>query len=511
MTSSGAKKITVLIPCFNEEKGIADVIKKFPQEKVKDRGYSLEIVIIDNNSTDNTAEVARSMGATVIHESKKGKGNAMKAGFYYISEDTDYVVMLDGDDTYRPQEILNLIEPLELEVGDVVIGSRLSGYISEGSMTTVSRIGNVLFSFLVRSFYRVKVTDVLTGYFAWKREAIERLRPHLKSHGFTIEMEMVTKMARMGEKIQCVPISYDVRKGETKISAFKDGMIILQTFIKNIFWKPTITTTGLILNNVVVESKKEIDSNYGWENRLSVVIPALNEEKGIALVIKQIPVTELSRMGYEVEILVVDNASTDKTAEIAKAHGAKVISQPLRGYGNAYKAGFENATGYIIATGDADMTYPFDSLPKLITLLKEKDLDFMTTDRLTTLNPAVMTYSHIIGNWLLSLLTRLLFSWPFRDSQSGMWIFKREIWKHLDVKSSGMPFSQELKIDAYVKGFNCAEAIIEYRPRVGEVKLNTVKDGIRNMSHLFMKRLSYLGSTSLYFQKNISNSLQKSD
>src|SRR5580698_8071477 len=100
------KKITVLIPCYNEEGGIGAVIKSFPVERLNSFGYTLEIMVIDNNSSDKTADVARKHGATVIHEPKKGKGNAMRLGFRSISSDTDYVVMLDGDTTYKPDEIL---------------------------------------------------------------------------------------------------------------------------------------------------------------------------------------------------------------------------------------------------------------------------------------------------------------------------------------------------------------------------------------------------------------------
>jgi glycosyltransferase involved in cell wall biosynthesis len=223
---------------------------------------------------------------------------------------------------------------------------------------------------------------------------------------------------------------------------------------------------------------------------LSVVIPALNEELGIEAVIKQIPIKKLKSMGYKTEVIVVDNGCTDKTPEIAKANGAKVIYQPIRGYGNAYKAGFEEAQGEIIVTGDADMTYPFDSLPEILGLMRERDVDFINTDRLSKLNSDVMTHSHVFGNWLLNMITYVLFFSPFKDSQSGMWVFKREIWPQLEVRSGGMPFSQELKIEAYIKGFNCAEVPIDYRARVGEVKLNTVSDGLRNITQLFMKRLT---------------------
>lgn len=223
---------------------------------------------------------------------------------------------------------------------------------------------------------------------------------------------------------------------------------------------------------------------------LTIVIPALNEEKGIGPVIREIPLGKLEEIGYRTEILVIDNDSTDDTRKIAKDHGATVIVMPIRGYGNAYKAGFANASGDVIATGDADLTYPFDVLPEIVLRMERENLDFINTDRLANLDKAVMTSSHKFGNALLTLITKVLFGCPFNDSQSGMWIFKRSIWKQLKVTSSGMPFSQELKIEAHVKGFKCAEIPITYRARAGKEKLNTLKDGIGNITHLFKKKLS---------------------
>jgi glycosyltransferase involved in cell wall biosynthesis len=223
--------------------------------------------------------------------------------------------------------------------------------------------------------------------------------------------------------------------------------------------------------------------------KITVVIPALNEEQAIGSVIKEIPINELKKMGYEIEIMVIDNGSKDKTRYIANSHRAKVIVQPIKGYGNAYKAGFANATGDIIATGDADLTYPFNDLPKIIKKMEDENLDFITTDRLTNFQPGVMSRTHYFGNLLLQLMTKILFGLPCKDSQSGMWIFKRSIWSKLNVKSSGMPFSQELKIEAYKKGFKCAEVPIVYRARVGEVKLSTFKNGLGNMLYLVFKRI----------------------
>jgi glycosyltransferase involved in cell wall biosynthesis len=224
--------------------------------------------------------------------------------------------------------------------------------------------------------------------------------------------------------------------------------------------------------------------------KITVVIPALNEEKAIGPVLREIPVNTLISMGYETEVLVIDNGSKDDTPYIARQHGANVIIQPVRGYGNAYKAGFANASGDIIATGDADLTYPFEDLPHFIKKMEREDLDFITTNRLKYVNRTVMTPSHIFGNKLLTTITKIIFDSPFVDSQSGMWIFRREIWDELDVRSSGMSFSQELKIEAYIRGFKCAEVPINYRTREGDAKLNTFRDGTKVMFQIFHKKLS---------------------
>jgi len=236
----------------------------------------------------------------------------------------------------------------------------------------------------------------------------------------------------------------------------------------------------------VYDRRRNKDINL---KKLTIVIPALNEERGIGPVVKEIPINKLKKMGYATEIMVIDNGSSDKTRHIANNHGAKVIIQPIKGYGNAYKAGFANATGDIIATGDADLTYPFSELPRMIKKMEKENLDFITTDRLTKLRPGVMSKTHYFGNIVFSKMTKILFRLPCKDSQSGMWIFKRKIWPKINVRSSGMPFSQELKIEAYKNGFRCAEVPIIYRARVGEVKLSTFKDGLGNMLHLLFKRI----------------------
>ena len=224
--------------------------------------------------------------------------------------------------------------------------------------------------------------------------------------------------------------------------------------------------------------------------KITVVIPALNEEQGIGLALKEIPVSKLMNMGYETEVMVIDNGSKDKTSSIAKQHGATVLIQPVRGYGNAYKAGFANASGDIIATGDADNTYPFEDLPEILEQMEKENLDFISTNRLKHVNPEVMIPSHIFGNRLLTAITKILFNLPFVDSQSGMWIFRRNVLEKMKLTSDGMAFSEEIKIEAITnKEIGFREIFISYSQRVGEIKLMPWRDGFNNLVFLFRKRL----------------------
>jgi glycosyltransferase involved in cell wall biosynthesis len=222
--------------------------------------------------------------------------------------------------------------------------------------------------------------------------------------------------------------------------------------------------------------------------KISIVIPAHNEQNGIGPTLENIPVKRLKKEGYSVEMVVVDNLCTDKTAEVALAHGARVIVEPNKGYGNAYRAGFFHATGDIIATSDADFTYPLDYLPEILAMMSEQDLDFVNTNRLTTLHSDAMFKTHIFANHVLTTTMRVLYRVPFTDSQSGMWVFKRSIWQHLNVVHAGMPFSQEIKIEAHMKGFKCGEIPINYRHRIGGAKIS-YSDASQVAYHLLSKRM----------------------
>lgn len=233
------KKITILIPCYNEETGVGLVIDAIPVDLLRRRGFKTNIVVIDNNSNDKTAKIAASKkGVKVIEELSQGKGNALITGFKQVCGKSDYVVVIDGDDTYKPQEILRLIEPLESGFCDVIAGSRIGGKTVRGSLMFSHRFVNWVFAFFVRQFYQANITDALTGFIAIKSDVVRTLIPNLHSTNFTIEMEMITKMKKLGFSIYSVPITYDRRMGESKLHSVSDGFRILLMFIKNLRWKP---------------------------------------------------------------------------------------------------------------------------------------------------------------------------------------------------------------------------------------------------------------------------------
>jgi glycosyltransferase involved in cell wall biosynthesis len=232
------KKIAVIIPCYNEAKSIANVIRKFPNKDTLARhGFNVKIFVVDNNSNDDTAKIAKKAGATILFEPKKGKGKALRTGFANIPKDIDYIVMIDGDDQYNSQELLNIVKPLN-NIADVIIGSRFDGKIYNNSIASLNLIGNRFFTRLVRLFYKTKITDVLSGYYACKKTVIDQLYPYLVSDGFAIEMEIITKIIRSDYKITSVPITCSPRIGKSNLKPIRDGARIMYTLLQNLNWKP---------------------------------------------------------------------------------------------------------------------------------------------------------------------------------------------------------------------------------------------------------------------------------
>lgn len=225
---------------------------------------------------------------------------------------------------------------------------------------------------------------------------------------------------------------------------------------------------------------------------VTVVIPTRNEEASIGAVIEEVHKALGNRL---LEVLVVDTESQDQTRAIAAAKGARILPEPRRGYGRAYKTGFAAARGTYIVTLDADLTYPADRIPDFLSALESSRADFVSGDRISNLRGDAMTGMHRLGNFVLSGAFRTLFRTEIRDSQSGMWAFRRDILPRLSLIHEGMAFSEELKIEAIRGGFRFLEIPIDYRVRVGDKKIRSMRDATKNLVWLARKRFGWVPPT----------------
>lgn len=210
---------------------------------------------------------------------------------------------------------------------------------------------------------------------------------------------------------------------------------------------------------------------------VSIVIPALDEAQSIRASIERIPIDRLAALGVDFEIIVVDNGSTDGTSDIAREAGATVVLELRRGYGRAYKTGYGRARGDIIASMDADLTYPSEVIPDLVNAMLTQEYDFITTNRMSGLAEGSMTLGNRLGNQVLSFLGSRIFGIPLKDLQSGMWIIRRSLLEALDLQADGMSFTDEIKIRALAGSDRWLEVPIVYRPRLGVSKLRPMRDG----------------------------------
>jgi dolichol-phosphate hexosyltransferase len=239
--------------------------------------------------------------------------------------------------------------------------------------------------------------------------------------------------------------------------------------------------------------------------RASLVIPTLNEAGSIGPVLRSFRTaadeanrSTFARDPLTWQVLVVDGASTDGTGEIAIREGATVLVERRRGYGRAYKTGFAAATGDVIATSDGDGTYPVQEIPAFVRKVLDERIDFLTGNRLAFLDRRAMTTEHRLGNRVLNLFLEVAYHHylhddrgpPLRDSQSGFWVFRRSVLDKVALTQDGMAFSEELKIEAYLRGLRVVEVPIHYGERWGQPKLSSWRDGMSNLVFLAKKRLA---------------------
>jgi dolichol-phosphate hexosyltransferase len=218
--------------------------------------------------------------------------------------------------------------------------------------------------------------------------------------------------------------------------------------------------------------------------RITVIIPCLNEEQGIESVLRRMP-------EFVDEVIVVDNGSTDRTSDVAAGFGARVIRENVRGYGRSYKTGFAYATGDLIVTLDGDHSYPPDAISYLLEAFLHLEVDFLNASRFPVRDRNAMSFKHKFGNLILSFAMSILYFRWVRDSQSGMWVFRRSILQNMRLVSDGMAFSEEIKIEALKSDrVRFEEISIQYTSRLGEIKLNPWRDGFYNLWFLVKKRFS---------------------
>lgn len=213
-------RIYVIIPAFNEENGVGQVLSEIPE------GLVTEVVVVNNASTDDTERVAKAGGATVLREPVSGYGRACLKGIAYAKEATpipEVIVFLDADHSDYPEEMIDLVHPILQDKADIVIGSRVLGQKEAGSMTPQQIFGNWLATRLLKLFYGVKFTD-LGPFRAIRFSSLIEMNMQDKTYGWTVEMQL--KAAKMKMRCLEVPVRYRKRIGFSKISGTLKGTVL---------------------------------------------------------------------------------------------------------------------------------------------------------------------------------------------------------------------------------------------------------------------------------------------
>jgi hypothetical protein len=225
---------------------------------------------------------------------------------------------------------------------------------------------------------------------------------------------------------------------------------------------------------------------------ITVVIPCLNEEEAVGKVVDQ-ALEGIRRSGRTGEVLVVDNGSTDRSAEIASAHGARVVAEERRGYGSAYLTGLAQARGTYLVMGDADETYPLQELGPFVDRLANGDDLVMGSRFKGTIHGDAMPFlNRFVGNPILTGMLNVLFGVKVSDAHCGMRAISKDAATALDLHSTGMEFASEMVFKAYRRGLSVSEIPIDYYPRVGESKLNRVGDAWRHVRFMLLYSPSWL-------------------
>ncbi len=235
-----------------------------------------------------------------------------------------------------------------------------------------------------------------------------------------------------------------------------------------------------------------LDTDSDTAPQLSVVMPTLNEEEGVGECLERAK-NAIGELGMTAEIILSDS-STDRTPEIGREMGAIVIEPDGKGYGYAYRYAFERARGDYIVMGDADTTYDFEQIPRLLEHLQAEDADMVMGSRLAgEIKPGAMPPLHqYIGNPLLTHFLNAFYGAGVSDAHSGFRIFTREAYETMDLETTGMEFASEMIMEAGAKDLDIVETPIVYHEREGEETLESFKDGWRHVRFMLVNAPGYL-------------------
>jgi dolichol-phosphate hexosyltransferase len=212
------RRISIILPAFNEAETIDRVIEEIPRQQLENTGYLVHIIVVDNNSRDDTGKIARASGAEVIFEPRQGKGRAVKTALQCCN--SDFIFMLDSDYTYPATYIPKMQSLLENGYA-VVIGSRLSGTREAGAMSRLNLIGNYILTKMATILYMCKTTDLCTGMWGFRSTLVKSL--DLTADGFDLEANIYAQIAHRHLAIGQVPIYYRCRSNQAKLASLKDG------------------------------------------------------------------------------------------------------------------------------------------------------------------------------------------------------------------------------------------------------------------------------------------------
>ena len=210
--------VCIILPALNEELTIGKVLDEIPRQTLEREGYEVDVLVVDNNSTDRTGQIAREKGARVIFEPKQGKGRAMRTALGSVK--ADFIFIVDADYTYPASYIPDMLKILRQD-HSVVIGSRLKGQRQKGAISPLNVVGNFLLTLLANILYRTSISDVCTGYWGMRGEVIPNL--NMSADGFQFEVELFIQLVKQGYSIAELPIYYRRRETKSKLSRIKDG------------------------------------------------------------------------------------------------------------------------------------------------------------------------------------------------------------------------------------------------------------------------------------------------